>query len=143
MNIAIKKVFQQNDIYRCIVIRSVVFVAEQDVSIPEEIDDKDSESIHYLLTVDEAPAGTARVRYVDHKVKIERVAILKEYRGKDLGKQLMEYILQDIKKENQVRTAMLGAQSYALAFYERLGFQPFGEEYMDAGIPHRDMTLKW
>ena len=34
---------------------------------------------------------------------------------------------------------MLGAQTHAIGFYEKLGFTAFGPEYLDAGIPHRDM----
>ncbi|MEC8902256.1 MAG: GNAT family N-acetyltransferase, partial [Pseudomonadota bacterium] len=30
---------------------------------------------------------------------------------------------------------------HALAFYERLGFVAHGDVFMDAGIPHREMTL--
>ncbi|MEO0503034.1 MAG: GNAT family N-acetyltransferase, partial [Pseudomonadota bacterium] len=33
----------------------------------------------------------------------------------------------------------LGAQTHALSFYEKLGFEAFGPVYDDAGIPHRDM----
>jgi len=35
----------------------------------------------------------------------------------------------------------LGAQTHALDFYRKLGFAVFGDEYMDAGIPHFDMEM--
>lgn len=38
--------------------------------------------------------------------------------------------------------ARLGSQTHAIGFYEKLGFAAEGPEYDDAGIPHRDMTLR-
>jgi predicted GNAT family N-acyltransferase len=37
---------------------------------------------------------------------------------------------------------VLSAQTYAVAFYERLGYTAYGEEFDDAGIPHRWMRKK-
>ena len=31
----------------------------------------------------------------------------------------------------------------SLEFYERLGFAASGEVFLDAGIPHRRMTMVW
>jgi ElaA protein len=41
-----------------------------------------------------------------------------------------------------VTKVKLGAQTHALGFYERLGFTAIGDEFDDAGIPHREMVLK-
>ena len=44
--------------------------------------------------------------------------------------------------DGRVRSeARLAAQTHALGFYEALGFEAFGPEFMDAGIPHRDMKM--
>lgn len=33
----------------------------------------------------------------------------------------------------------LHAQTHALGFYEKLGYEAYGPEFPDAGIPHRAM----
>ncbi len=38
-----------------------------------------------------------------------------------------------------LRCVYLGAQTHAVPFYERLGYAAFGEEFDDAGLPHRHM----
>jgi len=69
------------------------------------------------------------------------VAVLKAGRGQGLGLALMRTMLEDARAEG-VAEAFLSSQTYAIPFYERLGFVAHGPEYLDAGIPHRDMTLK-
>ena len=54
-------------------------------------------SEHYLCSANHSRIGTARVQYLEHKVKIERVAILKPYRGRGFGKQLMKIYNTGIK----------------------------------------------
>ena len=46
-------------------------------------------------------------------------------------------------KENDIRQSVrLGSQTHALEFYKRLGFIEFGDEYLDAGILHKDMAYQ-
>jgi len=125
----------------CMSIRNKVFVEGQNVSLSEEQDGKDSDSDHFILLVDNNPAGTCRVRYIESLAKIERVAILAQYRGLKLGNALMQVILEDLKKTASVKKAILSSQVYVIPFYEKFGFKICSEEYMDAGIPHQDMEL--
>ena len=141
MKYLIKKVFLEKDIQNCFAIRNNVFVEGQMVPLAEELDGKDEGSDHYLLLVNSAPVGTARVRLIDDYAKIERVAVLEEYQGKGLGNAIMRVILSDLKSNAMITTAKLGAQTYAIPFYEKLGFSVCSAEYIDAGIPHKDMEL--
>lgn len=141
MNIETKRVFSQQDIQTCLGIRNKVFIEEQQVPPEEEVDGKDRDCEHYLLYVDNQACGVARVRYVDDCAKIERVAILKEYRGQNLGKHLMNGILGDLARHTTYSKAKLGSQTHAIPFYEKLGFVLCSEEYLDAGIAHRDMSI--
>jgi predicted GNAT family N-acyltransferase len=143
MNIIIKKVSSREEIDKCMEVRIKVFVEGQNVPFDEEVDGKDKDSDHYLLLLDDQPAGVTRVRFSDDYAKIERVAVLDEHQGKGLGKALMQKILADLKKNMLIRTAKLSAQTYAIPFYEKLGFVVCSEEYMDANIPHKDMSLSW
>lgn len=141
MTISVTKVSSNRDMQHCLAIRTKVFVHGQNVPLSEEIDGKDENSDHYLLLIDDLPTGVSRVRFLDDYAKIERVGILDEYQGRGLGKSLMQAILSDLKNHANVTTAKLSSQTYAIPFYEKLGFVVCSEEYMDAGIPHKDMKL--
>jgi predicted GNAT family N-acyltransferase len=53
----------------------------------------------------------------------------------------MAFMINEIKNTQKAHTVKLGAQTHALSFYEGLGFTACSDEYLDAGIPHRDMQL--
>lgn len=142
MNSFVKRVSSDEEYQHCLAIRETVFIQGQKVPFAEELDGKDGESTHYLLYVDEQPAGVARVRYIDQYAKIERVAVLDEYQGKGLGKLIMETILADLQHNETVKNAKLSSQTHAIVFYEKLGFVVCSEEYLDANIPHKDMMLE-
>lgn len=141
--VLVKKVVEVADIKICHSIRYQVFVEGQNVSIHEEVDGLDSGCNHYLLFVDQLPVGTARVRYLEDFSKIERVAILEAYQGQGLGHLLMNFIIEDIRQNGLVKKAKLGAQTHAIPFYEKLGFSVCSNEYLDAGIPHKNMQIKF
>lgn len=141
MQITIHKVISEQDIKDCFSIRRKVFIEGQNVPAELEIDGLDGEADHYLLKVDGAAAGTARVRFIKNKAKIERVAILSHFQGKGLGKKLMEHIIADIKKSEKVAIIALSSQVLAIPFYVPFGFKVVSDEYLDAGITHQDMEV--
>ncbi len=137
----IRVVSSKEDIAECLRLRRLVFIEEQQVPEDEEVDGDDDHCTHILAHVDGEAMGAARFQYINGKAKIQRVCVLKEARGTGLGAQLMRGILETIKAEGKVETAVLGSQTHALAFYEKLGFSAFGDEYLDAGILHQDMKI--
>ena len=141
MAVIIKKALSEEDIQHCMNIRFKVFVEGQHVPINEEVDGKDGKAFHYLLSVDENPAGVARVRCLDQHFKIERIGITDEYQGKGLGRNIMQFILADLMALSMLNKVKLSSQTHAIAFYEKFGFAVCSDEYMDAGIPHKDMQL--
>ena len=141
MTLLIKKALNTEDIHRCMRIRFNVFVQGQDVPIEADLDGKDPESSHYLLFINNEPAGVARVRSIDPYFKVERVGILAEHQGKGLGKHLIQFIFEDLKSQTSFKQVKLSSQTHAIPFYEKLGFTVCSEEYMDAGIPHKDMQM--
>ncbi|APX13258.1 GNAT family N-acetyltransferase [Tateyamaria omphalii] len=130
---------QTDDLAACHALRRTVFIEEQGVSEAEEVDGRDDEALHVLATVDGTPAGCARILIDGTTAKIGRVCVLKPARGTGLGAAIIEACLDVARAEQGLTKAKLGAQTHALAFYERLGFAAFGPVYDDAGIPHRDM----
>lgn len=139
MIISIKKASSAEEIQQCMDMRMQIFVKGQNVPLNEEVDGKDKDSDHYLLLVNQQPAGVARVRFIEHYAKIERVGILDTYQGKGLGREIMQQILTELQTNKAVQMAKLSSQTHAIPFYEKLGFKVCSEEYMDANIPHKDM----
>lgn len=118
-------------------IRRVVFIDEQCVPLAEEWDGRDDACLHFLAWRGEAALGTARLLPDGH---IGRVAVLRDARGLGIGAALMEAAIDSARRLGHAQVE-LAAQTHALAFYENLGFVAFGEIFMDAGIPHRNMRL--
>ena len=129
------------DIAACRALRRTVFIEEQGVPEADEIDELDGEAIHLLAEVEGRPVGSARLLVRGETGKIGRVCVLAEQRGAGLGAALIHAAVAELRRIPGVRQAKLGAQTHALGFYEKLGFTALGPEYIDAGIPHRDMVL--
>jgi predicted GNAT family N-acyltransferase len=114
----------------------VVFCDEQGVSRMEEFDGLDETCRHFLASVEQLRVGTARMRSLETgETKIERVAVLKEYRGLGIGRMLMRQIMDQIGAAPMV----LNAQFHTKAFYKGLGFTAVGEVFDEAGIDHVKM----
>lgn len=120
-------------------IREEVFVREQEYPIELEFDEADENCWHLVLTDNEKAIATARLLKLSEGVfKPGRIAVLKEYRGKNIGAELLTLIIEKAK-EMGAKELHIGAQTYAVGFYEKFGFKTTGEEYMDEHIPHIDM----
>ena len=133
------RIAETSDIATCQALRRVVFIEEQGVSLEDEVDGRDGEALHLLATLDGKPVGTERILLGDGTGKIGRVCVLAEARGKGIGAALIRAALDRLRAEPGIATAKLGAQTHALGFYAALGFEAYGPEYLDAGIPHRDL----
>lgn len=131
---------ETGDLAACLTLRRRVFIEEQGVPEADELDGTDDGAIHLLATVAGRPVGTARLKIAGDAGKIGRVCVLPEARGTGLGRALVLAAVDRLAAEPGVTLAKLSAQAAAVGFYERLGFIAEGPVYLDAGIPHRDMT---
>jgi len=136
--------FTQNnkDMLSCLNLRRTVFIEEQNVPENEEVDGDDPDCDHILLTVSDIPVGAARLKYYNDFIKVQRVCVLKNYRGQGIGSKIINFIIRHVEKNDIRSSVRLGSQIHALEFYKRLGFIEFGEEYLDAGILHKDMEFR-
>ena len=116
-------------------IRERVFIDEQGVSPEQEWDSLDAGAIHFLAEEDDFAMGTARLL---PDGCIGRVSVLKEWRGLKVGEALMNAAIAEAERRG-LKQQTLTAQVHAARFYERLGFKPVSDEFIEAGIPHIDM----
>lgn len=120
-------------------IRRKVFVDEQHVPIHIEMDEHDDTAVHFIGYQLEQPIAAGRIREVESGLgKVERVCVLSEYRGQHIGVLMMNE-MEDYARTNGIFRLKLNAQTHALAFYEKLGYDITSDEFMDAGIPHKSM----
>jgi predicted GNAT family N-acyltransferase len=121
-------------------IREQVFIQEQKVTPQLEWDGMDEKAIHFLVFNDKAAIGCARAIVIKDHMQLGRMAVLKEYRGQGIGSALLEKAM-TIAKLNQLSAIYISAQCHAIDFYKKFGFEVKSDIYLDAEIPHRDMTL--
>ncbi|HKQ23808.1 MAG TPA: GNAT family N-acetyltransferase [Burkholderiales bacterium] len=116
-------------------VREQVFVREQAVPIELEWDEFDPLCQHVVAEAASQAIGTGRLLPDGH---IGRMAVLESWRGQGVGSALLEALLQ-IARNRGIRRVRLNAQSRAVTFYLHHGFVAEGEEFIEAGIPHRTM----
>ena len=129
------------EIYKCLPeevrdIRIKVFIEEQ--GFENEFDETDSEAVHFLVKEDDGlPLATCRIFRSDkmNSYVLGRLAVLKEYRGMGLGSETVRKALDYVASEKGEQL-MLHSQCSATGFYEKLGFEAFGEVEYEENCPH-------
>ena len=139
--IRVKKVENDTELQETFKIREVVFVVEQECPQEEEFDEFDDHSTHFIAYQEGSPVGCCRYRNTEKGIKLERFAVLKEYRGKGVGKRLVQTALGNIEASQPSAGTLLylHAQIPAMALYTRFGFHSVGEKFQEAGLDHYEM----
>ena len=124
-------------------IRETVFIKEQHVPPELEWDEHDADCLHLLAcnNNDEGLVeyiGTVRMLNDGH---IGRMAVLAEWRNQGVGSTLLAKLI-SIARQQQLEKVYLYAQTSAIEFYLQHQFNIVSDEFMDAGIPHREMEHK-
>jgi predicted GNAT family N-acyltransferase len=120
-------------------IRYAVFVEEQGVPVELEWDEWDEPSWHALAVLADGTAvATGRLLPDGH---IGRMAVLKSARGTGVGAKILDALMDQAARLGCTEL-ILHAQTHAAPFYARAGFEPVGEEFEEAGIPHVEMRKR-
>ncbi len=121
-------------------VRASVFVIEQGFQV--EFDDLDKVSFHLTVYNNEEPIGAARIyKDSDGVWQLGRICVLEEYRGKRVGKMILDACEDKIREiEKGPALAHLSAQVRAKGFYRKNGYTESGEEYLDEFCPHISMS---
>ena len=138
MEIKINIVTTDQDYRDCLYIRNKVFIEEQNINKELEYDDKKVSAIYIVAKINLIAIGTARYRSTEIGMKLERFAVLKEYRGLGVGKSLVSFLVKTLKSEKNL---YLNSQKKVAGFYKKLGFKIRGDVFYEAKIPHYKMVL--
>ena len=139
MGIIVKYAENEMDRQACLEIRDKVFVKEQGIPKELEFDDDKVRALNLYALIKYKHVGTARIRRTKNGIKLERFAVLKNYRGMGVGKALVNFILDNASETDRI---YLHAQEPVIGFYLSLGFSKLGAKFMEAGIPHWEMVRK-
>lgn len=120
-------------------IRFDVFVDEQKVPAEIELDEFDAVSLHAVVFDGAEPVATGRLLPDGH---IGRMAVAKSARGKGVGAIVLQRLIEE-GRQRGFKELVLSAQTHAMGFYGKYGFVAEGDIYLDAGIEHKDMRLRF
>ncbi|MBD1397082.1 GNAT family N-acetyltransferase [Pontibacter sp. JH31] len=132
----------EQDVNTAFGIRVQVFVLEQQVPRDAENDAFEQTASHYVATCEGVPCGAARWRVTDQGIKLERFAVLQNYRNRQVGAALLQAVLEDVQADHADSKVYLNAQLPAVNFYKRHGFVTEGDMFTECDIQHYKMVYK-
>jgi predicted GNAT family N-acyltransferase len=139
MRVIVKVANSSGNLKSVFAVRKKVFVEEQAVSEEEEYDAFETSSTHLIASIDKNIVGTCRFRNTNKGIKLERFAVLKEYRNNGVGVALVKETLNQVDISQHV---YLHAQVQVVDFYAKYGFVKTGDLFEEAGIKHFKMVLE-
>lgn len=130
------KVYDKLPVY-AVEIRTQVFVKEQGFPKEIELDENEKRATHLVGFLDGSLAATARYFYDENRgaYLISRIAVMKKYRGRGLGAEIVKAAEDNIIAEGG-KKAVIHAQLRAKGFYESIGYTPYGDIDLEEGVEH-------
>lgn len=116
-------------------IRYQVFVEEQGIDPSLEQDGIDIQCKHVIAWHGDSAIGTARLYVEGDAGRIGRMAVLPEFRRKGAGRRLLA-ALREVARGEGCNYVYVHAQLHAVPFYASQGFVAYGEEFVEAHVPH-------
>ena len=141
MKFVVKKKFNELtnlELYKILKLRNEVFIIEQNC-LYLDIDDIDLASTHLFIVEDDQVIASTRLipsNVEFSEASIGRVVVRQDYRSKNIEYKLMRESINYLINNMNENTIKIEAQSYAIKFYEKVGFKNLGDEHILDGIPH-------
>ena len=139
--LTLKPVTTPMDMMHVLDIRNKVFAIGQNCPYDiEVVPNEEKEAKHFLIYFKDEPVGTIRYRQTgEREFKLERFAVLEEYRGHGYGKEVFLYLVNRLEEDYNPCTIWFNAQYQLLEYYQKLGFVKEGETFYEANIKHIKM----
>lgn len=140
-DLRIKVVSNHEELFKANLIRSIVYMHEQNCPYDEEFDLNDFTCTHIIGLIGSEPVLTARIRYFGKFAKFERLAIRSQFRGQGFGHQLLGFML-NLIKEKGIAQCYLHAQKRLEGFYQGYGFKVIGEKFSFSDHEYIEMVCE-
>ena len=104
------------------------------ISLREEFDEHDTDGTFYIVILDEGyPIATCRFYEIEEdEVVLGRLVVLPEYRGKKLGRFVVEEAEKWIKELNY-KEIIIDSRVEVVEFYEKLGYKHLDDMVKKSG----------
>lgn len=124
-------------------VRDTVFCIEQGISMEIERDEADLSAVHAVVYENDIPVAAGRLIYDEENeiYLIGRISSLRAVRGKGYGKLIVKSLI-EYAENNEIDEIHLHSQKHAEGFYKNLGFEAYGDVFLEAGIEHVSMMTK-
>ncbi len=141
-NLSYKLISSDAELEAAFNVRRRVFIEEQGIPEEIELDEYDRVATHIVVRDGDKVIATARVQFpADGLAKIERMAVLENFRRRGIGKEIISFLSQELRKR-KVEQVVLHAQYAVIDFYRSCGFEETGEPFPEAGIKHIKMQKR-
>ena len=132
------------DMMKALDIRYKAFVQEYGFPYEEEVVlEYEKVAKSFLICLNDKAIGTIRYREVDGRYKVERFALLKEYRHKGYGRQAITYLVDMMGAKFNPCTIYIHSIATIVEFYKSLGFEVVGDVFKEAGVDHYELIKKY
>ncbi|AOY01921.1 GNAT family N-acetyltransferase [Jeongeupia sp. USM3] len=140
-DLTIKIVEGEDERFKAMLVRAIVYMHEQLCPYSEEFDLNDHTATQIVgLTDAGEPVLTARIRYFNGFAKIERLAIREEFRGLGYAHRLLAFVL-DVCRRKGFSRFYLHAQARLQRFYEGYGFRAVGNDFAFSDHDYVEMEM--
>ncbi|AMK23113.1 MULTISPECIES: GNAT family N-acetyltransferase [Sphingomonadaceae] len=114
------------DLLKAFSVRAATYISEQECPYEEEFDGNDFCATHLIGRIDGEPAGCIRIRFFADFVKLERLAVRKEYRTSRLAFRLVREAIGYCRRKGY-RRAYGHSRVDLTRFWGLFGFKPLSD----------------
>jgi GNAT superfamily N-acetyltransferase len=108
---------------------------------PEELE-KEKEDILIGAFEEEQILGCCLLTKTEPQtVRLRQMAVSGSLQGKGIGRQMMQFA-EDVARDYGYRRITMHARNSAIGFYEKLGYEVRGNEFLEVTVPHHVMEKK-
>lgn len=126
------------EVEEALALREQVFCVEQGVGLAADRDGLDDYAIQLVALEDGRVIGTCRVIVEGEVGRLGRMAVEARSRGRGVGQAILA-AAERSARDSGARLMRLHAQRYVEDLYAAAGYAPYGEPFVEEGIPHLSM----
>jgi predicted GNAT family N-acyltransferase len=140
MDINIKQIQYNSEEYKQeIALRIEVLRKPLGIYFTKEQLEEEKDEIHFAAFKNNKMIGCILIKDLGNGIaKMRQVAVATEHQKKGVGKKLVDFF-EEFVREKGYKSIEMHARKYAVPFYEKLGYEKYGEEFLEVTIHHYKM----